>query len=411
MRILYEIAIRFYRLSIILASAFNPKARGWVKGRQRIFSQLSGGLRDENDKLAWFHCASLGEFEQGRPIIENFRKQYPGYKILLTFFSPSGYEIRKNYSGADYIFYLPADTRINVLRFYQIVKPDVLFLVKYEYWFNYIDILHRNNIPIYVISGIFRKTQHFFRWYGAWFRKHLRKVSYFFVQDDISSDLLHRIGIHDVVVSGDTRFDRVADIAAKSSVPENVQLFCKGYRTLVCGSTWPQDEAFLRAALDKLPSDAKVIIAPHEVDPGHTHKILDLFGSDAVLYSEFGSKSMNYRVLVIDCIGMLSSLYRCAYASYVGGGFGKSIHNILEASAYGIPVIFGPENKKFPEAGGLRQAGGGFEICNADQLNRTLWSLFNNNSEYSSACNAAKTYMQQNTGATEKICSHLNLKV
>lgn len=410
MRFLYEIGIRLYRFSIILASVFNPKARGWVKGRHHIFQQLSGGLRDEKDKLAWFHCASLGEFEQGRPIIEQFRKEYPDYKILLTFFSPSGYEVRKNYTGADYIFYLPADTRVNALRFYNIVKPDVLFLVKYEYWYNYIDIMKRHDVPVYVISGIFRKSQHFFKWYGFWFRRHLRMVKYFFLQDSRSAYLLRSIKISNLIVTGDTRIDRVLDIAAQSKVPEKIVRFCGSDRVFVCGSTWPVCEAMIKEAIGILPDNVQLIIAPHEVDKTHISKLLELYGDEAVAYSEFNPEKDKKRILVIDCIGLLSSVYRCADVAYVGGGFGKGMHNILEATAYGIPVLFGPNNKKFPEAKGLAEVNGGYEIHNQQDMNFILSEIFTKESYYKKACEGSKGFMLKNKGASKKVFSNLELK-
>ncbi len=411
MRFLYEIGIRIYRFSIILASFFYPKARGWVKGRHNIFQQLSGDLRDEKDKLAWFHCASLGEFEQGRPIIESFKKQYPDYKILLTFFSPSGYEVRKKYHGADYIFYLPADTLINAKRFYNIVKPDLLFLVKYEYWFNYIDVLSRNSVPIFVISGIFRESQHFFKWYGFWFRRHLRMVEYFFLQDEKSEELLESIDITNMIVSGDTRFDRVMEIADRSTVPEKITAFCETSKVLVCGSTWPVDEAMLKGTFSLLPQDTKIIIAPHEVDDNHIIKILELFGDEAIAYSSFDSSKDKKRVLIIDCIGLLSAVYRCAKVAYVGGGFGKGMHNILEATAYGIPVVFGPNNKKFPEAKGLEKVRGGFGVKDQESLNRILTDLFTKKDIYDEACIGSSGFMNENRGASSTVFSILKSKI
>jgi 3-deoxy-D-manno-octulosonic-acid transferase len=412
MRLIYEIVIRLYRFSIILASVVNPKARGWVKGRQQIFSQLAGGLRDEKDKLAWFHCASLGEFEQGRPVIEKFRAHYPEYKILLTFFSPSGYEVRKNYPGADYIYYLPADTRVNAWRFYQIVKPDVLFLVKYEYWYNYIDILAKHDVPVFVISGIFRRSQHFFKWYGFWFRRHLRKVKYFFLQDEDSAKLLSSINVENIIVSGDTRFDRVMEIAEKSVLPEKVARFCNNKRVLVGGSTWPVDETFLAGALRSIPEDVKLILAPHEIDAAHIEKIIELFGTDsAIPYSSYIPEKNKHRILILDCIGVLSAVYRCASVAYVGGGFGKGMHNILEATAYGIPVIFGPNNKKFPEAMGLAEIQGGYEVSDQDSLNRILSELLTNEGKYTYSCEASAGFMNKNRGANEKVFSVLETKI
>lgn len=414
MRLIYEIAIRLYRSLIIVASLFNPKARGWVKGRKNIFQSLSGELRNEHDKLAWFHCASLGEFEQGRPIIDAFKTHFPDFKLLITFFSPSGYEIRKNYPGADYVFYLPADTRINAFRFYSIVKPDVLFLVKYEYWYNYLDVLTRNDVPVYVISGVFRKSQHFFKWYGFWFRKQLRKVNYFFVQNTESSRLLNRIRITNVMISGDTRFDRVAEIQSRSTPPDLVSFFSRSAKVLVAGSTWPVDEALLATIWDRLTENIKLIIVPHEVESAHIEQIMRQFPGISVRLSAYNPELHSHaRVLIVDRIGILSAVYRCARVAYVGGGFGKGIHNILEPAAYGVPVIFGPENRKFLEAQGLRMAGGGFQVEDKNQLLQILNEMFFNALKYNAACQASKAYIEQQKGATANIFKqlHLNIKV
>lgn len=410
MRFLYEIAIRLYRFTIILASLFNQKASGWVKGRKRIFSELHRGIDGSASKLAWFHCASLGEFEQGRPIIEKFKKKFPDYKILITFFSPSGYEVRKDYPMADYIYYLPADTRINALRFVKIVKPDVLILVKYEYWYNYIDVLWKNNIPIYVVSGIFRESQYFFKWYGFWFVKQLKKIHTFFVQDAQTANLLKSIGINNTIISGDTRFDRVEEIAKKSMPIKIIGDFCAGKRIIVAGSSWPPDELMLAHARAMEQEDVRLIVVPHEVHAQHINDVLDLFGKSAVTLSQFVTNpSTHYSVLVVDKIGILSSIYQYANIAYIGGGFGKGIHNILEAAAYSIPVLFGPKNEKFLEAAGLIASRGGFEITDEVSLNTTLEKLLSSSEDYAEACNGCAKYISENKGATALFLSNLKL--
>ncbi|PID94212.1 MAG: 3-deoxy-D-manno-octulosonic acid transferase [Bacteroidetes bacterium] len=409
MRFLYEIGIQGYRCAILLASLFNPKAKKWVKGRQQLFRHLKTAFQGNKEEIAWFHCASLGEFEQGRPIIERFKESYPSHKVLLTFFSPSGYEIRKDYAGADYIFYLPADTYRNARRFYAIVKPRVLFLVKYEYWYNYLHILSRADVPIYVISAVFRKSQPFFRGYGAWFRKQLKGIRCFFLQDKQSAALLNQIGLSRYVITGDTRVDRVLDIAAKSVVSEKISAFCAQQRVWVCGSTWPIDEAMIVKAIPLLPKDVKIIIAPHEVDPTHITTILNTFGEEAVRYADYDPQKNHHRILVIDCIGYLSATYRCANLAYIGGGFGAGIHNILEAAVYGIPVLFGPNNAKFPEAEGLQKTGGGYEVKNQETLNVLLERLLNHQTHYKEACQGSSSFIQKNRGATANVFKNLNL--
>lgn len=410
MRFLYEVVIRLYRFAIILASLFNQKASGWVNGRKRIFSDLHREIDGSGEKLAWFHCASLGEFEQGRPIIEKFKNQFPDYKILITFFSPSGYEVRKDYAMADYVFYLPADTRINALRFVKIVKPDVLILVKYEYWYNYIDVLWKNNIPIYVVSGVFRKSQHFFKWYGFWFVKQLKKIHTFFVQDQKTADLLRSIGIDNMMISGDTRFDRVVEIAKKSMPIKPIGDFCAGKRIIVAGSSWPADESMLANAKVLQQEDVKLIVVPHEVHPQHISDVLNVFGASAVTLSQFiTNPSVHYSVLVVDKIGILSSIYQYADIAYIGGGFGKGIHNILEAAAYSIPVLFGPKNEKFLEAAGLKASKSGFEITDEVSLNTTLEKLLNSPEDYAEACSGSATYISENKGATKLFLSNLKL--
>jgi 3-deoxy-D-manno-octulosonic-acid transferase len=400
MQLLYTLSILAYRSAIGLASLYNPKAKKWIAGRRDIFKKLESSI-DKQAPLAWFHCASLGEFEQGRPVIEAFRKAYPHYKILLTFFSPSGYEVRKSYTGADYIFYLPIDTRANAERFISITRPQIALFVKYEFWFNYLDILYRKSIPFYLISASFRGDQHFFKGYGSWFRKALHHYRHIFVQNETSRQLLSSIGVTNVSVSGDTRFDRVAEIASHAKDISIAELFSRNAQVIVAGSTWPGDEQLLIEYIRE-HIDVKLIIAPHEIAE---EKIVSIISScerftKAIRYSQANAAVSDARVLIIDNIGMLSSLYRYGQVAYIGGGFGKGIHNILEAATYGMPVIFGPNYQKFNEAKELVRLGGAFSITGSPTLNETLNALLPDSRKLKEASAISRNYVERNTGAT-----------
>ncbi len=412
MWLLYDLAIHIYGDAISLAALYNPKAKAWVKGRKDWSEHLQSAVSSRQsaagsqqtsditkhstlnikhstlEDIAWFHCASLGEFEQGRPVIEAFRKEHPEWKILLTFFSPSGYDIRKNYEGADWVFYLPLDTPGNARRFVETVNPGLVVFVKYEFWFRFLQVLSKKKIPVYVISANFRPDHHFFRWYGGWARKQLNKVTRFFVQDEPSAQLLRAKGIEQVTVSGDTRFDRVAAIAATVKEFPLVKRFCGGEPVFLAGSTWPQDEELILQLVEKLGDRVKFIIAPHEVgrerleglkfavpssqfavrssqsEPGTgNHK------PGTVLFSVLTEENAtSARVLIVDGIGYLAHLYQYATIAYIGGGFGAGIHNVLEAATFGKPVIFGPKYHKFREAAELIKAGGAF--CIHDEIHR-----------------------------------------
>lgn len=402
MRLLYTIIILTYRLGISAASLFNSKARRWTEGRKGLFEKLEAAI-DRNKSLAWFHCASLGEFEQGRPVIERFREVYPDHKLLITFFSPSGYEVRKNYAGADHIFYLPIDTRTNAERFISLVNPQVVFFIKYEFWFNYIDLLHTKRIPFYLVSALFRNDQHFFKWYGGWQRKMLHYYRHIFVQNQASKELLATIGIKHVTVTGDTRFDRVAKVANQARDISIAEAFSKEGFVVVAGSTWPEDEALLVQLLN-IPS-LKMIIAPHEISErkiGHLVSAAAKFGS-VCRYSQADEKVKDSKALVIDNIGMLSSLYRYGRIAYIGGGFGKGIHNTLEAAAYGMPVIFGPNYEKFNEAKDLVRLGGAYSIDNEEDLLRIVTRFIDSSEELEKASSLSRAYVKENQGATEMI--------
>jgi 3-deoxy-D-manno-octulosonic-acid transferase len=406
MQLFYYVFIRIYRLSIGIASIFNEKARLWVRGRKNIFRQINEKVK--SGPVIWVHAASLGEFEQGRPLIEEIRRHYPDYKILVTFFSPSGYEIRKSYQGADYIFYLPLDTHTNAIRFIQAVKPVMALFIKYEFWYYYLSALKSRNIPVYLVSGIFRPQQVFFRWYGTWFRKILENFNHLFVQTKESEAMLRSINITNVTVSGDTRFDRVKQISAQAKEIEIASVFKDGHICLIAGSTWPRDEELLIQYINMNRVVSKFIIVPHEIDETHIRHIIHQLKKPFIRFSSARKAEMtDKQVLIIDNIGMLSSLYRYGDIAYIGGGFGKGIHNILEAAVYGIPVIFGPNYMKFNEANELLKNGGAFSINNFETLQYTLDRLLANNEERNQIGKIAKDYITVNTGATQMIISHI----
>lgn len=410
MSLIYSIFIHLYTLTIRIAALFNTKARKWIAGRVNIFRRMEEDLKpgEKNRKTAWFHCASLGEFEQGRPVIEAFRKKHPEYRIFLTFFSPSGYEIRCNYEQADRVFYLPADTKQNAVKFLDILKPDLVFFVKYEYWFNYLDELKERNVPVYIISAIFRPGQYFFKWYGSWFRKHLKNITWFFVQDDESEMLLHSIGIENKSVSGDTRFDRVIEIASHAGEFPVIQEFCRDSTIVVAGSTWPEDERILFPFPRNEKKKTKIIVAPHEVDKARIAKLISENEGKSARYSMAAKEDLSgVEILVIDSIGILAHVYQYATFAYIGGGFGSGIHNILEAAAFGVPVIFGPEFSKFREARDLTGLGGAFSIRTRKEF-ETVCNRFLSDPEYCrQSALICKNYVTEKKGATGRILQNL----
>lgn len=408
MGFLYNLSIIFYRILIEIASLFSPKAKLWVRGRKNIWKQI-GEIIDPAEKKAWFHVSSLGEFEQGRTLIEAFRKEYPETKILLTFFSPSGYEVRKNYEHADYIFYLPSDTSGNAKRFMKLVNPSIVFFVKYDFWFNYIRCIAEQKIPLIYISALFRQKQHFFKWYGKWFRKHLQKVTHFYVQNPQSEELLRRIGIKQVTVSGDTRFDRVYSITQNVKAFPDILKFCGGSQVIVAGSTWPQDEAILIPFINSKKSPFKFIIAPHLVDKAHIEAIAEKIQVSYLLYSDLGKTMIeNAEVLIIDCIGILSHLYQYGHIAYIGGGFGSGIHNIQEPATFGMPVVFGPKYHKFREAIDLIGEGGAFCILNTNDFERIIQKFASNHEALKRSSEITRNYIMKNIGATGMIMREMN---
>lgn len=407
---MYKISIYVYYIAIYIASVFrHKKAVQWINGRKNLFSEIEKKVKTSHP-LAWFHCASLGEFEQGRPLMEEFRKQYPTYKILLTFFSPSGYEVRKNYNGADYIFYLPIDTPANAKHFLALTNPTLVFFIKYEFWFNYIKQIKKNAIPFFVISSNFRKSQHYFKWYGFWFRKQLKGVSRFFVQNNNSLQLLNNIHITNVTVSGDTRFDRVMALAQNTMKLPLIEKFCDGKDIFIAGSTWEPDEDILIKLINSEKTKYKFIIAPHMVDKPHIASLVEkIKKGHVVLYSEADLDNVLYaKVLIIDCIGILSNLYRYGKIAYIGGGFGSGIHNILEAATYGMPVIFGPKYHKFIEAVELIEKGGAYCIHNENEFMQVVMDLITNNKQLREKSAIAREYVQKNIGATQLILKEIS---
>ncbi|MDP4281964.1 MAG: glycosyltransferase N-terminal domain-containing protein [Bacteroidota bacterium] len=400
----------FYFFLIRVSSLFNSKAKKWVNGRKNLFRDLSEArAKFAGSRVVWFHCASLGEFEQGRPVIESFRKKYPDFRIFLSFYSPSGYEIRKNYPGADYIFYLPADTPTNACRLTEILKPEMAFFVKYEFWFNILKELSDKNIPVYIISAIFRENHYFFKWYSSWPRKMLRTISWFFVQDSRSEKLLQNAGFSNVTLSGDTRFDRVYEVAKQKKTFPLIDAFCERSRVFIAGSSWPEDESVYFPLIAQKVPGWKFIIAPHEINKERIDKLIKTLPVPAIRFSGLDGKTISEcDVLIIDTIGMLAYLYRFACIALIGGGFRTGLHNILEAATFGIPVIFGPRYDKFNEARELIERGGAFSVRNREEFLR-IFQLLGEEEEYKKAALTCHSYIEEKQGATEKIMSHFQL--
>ncbi len=410
MRILYNIGIYLYYFGIFIFSFFNAKAKKWWDGRKGLLQKCET-LFNKNEKIAWFHAASLGEFEQGRTVIEKFKIQHPEFKILLTFFSPSGYEIRKNYANADYVLYLPIDTPYNAKNFIEIVNPNIVFFIKYEFWFNYLKNLNNKQIPVYLISGIFRPQQHFFKFYGNWFRTQLKDFTHFFVQYDASKQLLQSIGINNVTVSGDTRFDRVSEIAiTKKSFPI-VEKFKSANRILLAGSSWEADEEILIDFMKLETPHLRYIIAPHEIHKERIQQLQAKLPLSSILLSEATEDNVNNaNVLIINNIGILSHLYQYATIAMIGGGFGKGIHNILEAATFGNPVLFGSNYHKFSEAVQLINLGGAFEFSDCKSFENKTHSLLNNSAFFEQTKKICLDYVNMNKGATDIILKSIQIQ-
>ena len=406
MNILYNFGIYTYKQLVNIASFRNLKARKMKQGHKELFHYLAQNADPEGGYI-WIHASSLGEFEQGRPIIEAIKAHYPEQKIAITFFSPSGYEVRKNYPKADLICYLPFDLPNNVNRFLNILKPKQAIFIKYEFWGNYLNALAKRNIPTYIISAIFRPSQIFFRPYGSYFRRILQNFEHLYVQDENSKKLLKDIGITKVSVTGDTRFDRVLEIRSQAKELPLIEQFSKGNFTLIAGSSWPKDEEIFIDYFNRHP-EMKLIIAPHEIHEEHIQFILSRLNRTAIRYTQADEKNIQKAdCIIIDCFGLLSSIYRYGQVAYVGGGFGAGIHNVPEAAVYGIPVIFGPNHKKFKEAKELIIAGGGFSISRSEDFELVMDRLLENKEFLSKAGITAGQYIQNNSGASKKILKEL----
>lgn len=411
---MYSIGIYLYALIVRLVAAFgHRKARAMVRGQHDTWRILREKI-NPNERYVWFHAASLGEFEQGLPLIERLRREHPSRKILLTFFSPSGYEVRKDYKGADVVCYLPFDSPTAARRFIKLARPEMAFFIKYEFWRNYIDVLFKKFIPIYSVSSIFRPGQIFFRWYGRKYARCLRRITHFFVQNERSVELLRSIGVTDnVTIVGDTRFDRVIDIRNIAKSLPIVEQFSQAQDgapqpfVLVAGSSWQPDEDILLDYVNRHP-EIRLVVAPHVVNDAHIQEIEQKLTTPALRYSEATLENVqNYRVLIIDGYGLLSSIYRYATVAYVGGGFGVGIHNVPEAAVYGIPVIIGPNHQRFAEAVALMENGGCKSIENAEDFSAIMDDFLANPSHISAAGTAAGHYINQNAGATPVIYQHV----
>lgn len=404
---IYNLIIALYDLAVHIISPFSRKPRKMMKGHWVVYELLRQQL-EPGYRYIWFHAASLGEFEQGRPLMEKIRASYPEYKLLLTFFSPSGYEVRKNYRGADIVCYLPFDKPRNVKKFLDLVNPCMAFFIKYEFWKNYVDELHSRRIPVYSVSSIFRKGQIFFKWYGGTYRNVLRNFDYLFVQNERSKRFLAKIGINRAMVVGDTRFDRVLQIRQEAKELPLVELFKGKAMTFVAGSSWQPDEDLFIEYFNTHP-EMKLIIAPHVIDENHLVEIVSKLKRPYVRYSRADEKNvLKADCLIIDCFGLLSSIYRYGEIAYIGGGFGVGIHNTLEAAVYGIPVIFGPKYQKFQEAVQLIENKGAYCIKNYVELKVLLDRLMTDDEFLRDTGYRAGSYVTDNAGATDKILSVIN---
>lgn len=400
---MYSLVIYLMMFGLNVASLFSRKVRLMMRGHRETWRILRREVGD--DRYVWFHAASLGEFEQGRPLIERLRRDCPDKKVLLTFFSPSGYEVRKDYPGADIVCYLPLDTPFNALKFIRLARPESAFFIKYEFWRNYIDILHRNGIPTYSVSSIFRPGQIFFRWYGRDYARVLKRMTHLYVQNETSRELLATLGVTQVTVVGDTRFDRVIDIRQAAKPLPLVEAFVKGgTQTLVAGSSWPPDEDLILPYVARR-KELRLVLAPHVVSEDHLRDIEQkLSGLRAVRYSAATPENVSTAdCLIIDCYGLLSSIYRYATVAYVGGGFGVGIHNVPEAAVYGVPVLIGPNHDHFREACDLLACGGCLEVRDAATFDATLDHLLDDTDALQAAGTAAGDYIRRNAGATDRI--------
>jgi len=407
MKWLYNLGILGYYLLLKIVSIRNEKARKWIEGRKDIFKRLRETI-PQGERILWFHASSLGEFEQGRPVIEAIRKLKPEYKILLTFFSPSGYELRKNYPHADYIFYLPLDTKKNAAQFIDIVRPEKVFFIKYEFWYHYLTQLKEAGISTYIFSALFRPSQVFFRPWGKWYLKAIRSYEHIFVQNQESFDILQKHGFRNVSISGDTRLDRVGEIADVTPRLDKLEYFCGSHKAIIAGSTWKEDEDLFLPYLNKCNSGQKFVIAPHEVNPQSLERICNALEKPYVFYSTATREELiKAEVLIVDGYGYLVSIYRYGLLAYVGGGFTSGIHSILEPAVFGLPVIFGPDYEKFQEAHDMLDLGGATCITNYEDLETQIDSYRTNPEKLHRASDIARGYVNKNRGASKEIVSYL----
>lgn len=407
MEFLYNIGIRAYYLGVLLASVFNKKAKLWIEGRRGQFIKMEQELAGE-ESIVWVHCASLGEFEQGRPVIEKWKENHPESKILLTFYSPSGYEIRKDYEAVDFVYYLPLDTKKNARKFFELVNPKYSIFIKYEFWYHFLRKAKESGTQLILISAIFRPDQLFFKSYGAWYRKMLSCFDAIFVQDVNSLKLVSRFENLSVNIAGDTRFDRVAEIAKETQAAVIAENFSKGRFTYVLGSTWTKDEDLLIRYINENNSDACFIIAPHEIGKNHIQQLVNRMHRRVALYSMANGDEIKLaKVLILDNIGILSSTYRYGDVAFLGGGFGKGIHNILEPAVYGMPVVFGPKYRKFREAIELVKEGGAFPVSSFEELKSIFDTLREDKKKLEKTSIATKQFVQRNLGATGVILNYL----
>ena len=405
MLFLYNLVVSIAGVFLKIVAIFSPKIKLFVEGRKNVFTILEEKIKP-TDKTIWFHSASLGEYEQGLPVIEKIKEKHPAHKIIVTFFSPSGYEVRKNNNVADITIYLPLDTKSNAKKFLRLAHPEFAFFIKYEFWLNYLKELEHNKIPTYLISGIFRDNQMFFKWYGGFYRKALTSFTYFFVQNEKSKEKIEALGFKNVIVSGDTRFDRVAAILERDNTVDFIEQFKNNAPTIIIGSSWPKDETLLADYINQASEDVKFIIAPHNIKQDQLSDLKSQINKPTVLFSEKdNSKNFSdYNVFIIDTIGLLTKIYSYGTIAYVGGGFGNpGIHNILEPATFGIPIVIGPNYSNFAEAVELVKIGGCTVISNTLELKQIFDRLLLDQEYREEKSQICKSYIQDNKGATESI--------
>ncbi|MBP4136612.1 3-deoxy-D-manno-octulosonic acid transferase [Flavobacterium geliluteum] len=404
MLFLYNLVVSIASFFLKIIALFSPKIKLFVEGRKNVFAVLEQKI-NPSDRTIWFHTASLGEYEQGLPVIEKIKEKHPSHKIIITFFSPSGYEVRKNNTVADVTVYLPLDTKNNANKFLKLVHPEMVFFIKYEFWLNYLNELKKLKAPTYLISGIFRDNQMFFKWYGGFYRKALETFTYFFVQNQSSKEKIEAIGFHNVIISGDTRFDRVAAILERDNHVDFIAAFTNNKPTVIIGSSWPKDETLLIEYINQAPKNIKFIIAPHNIKTEQIANLKAQITKSTVLFSDKENKNLaDYTVFIIDTVGLLTKIYSYGTIAYVGGGFGNpGIHNILEPATFGIPIVIGPNYSNFAEAVQLVAIGGCMVIANKEELNSTFDRLLTDESFLKEKGTICKSYIQDNKGATDCI--------